>query len=404
MKPIYLVLAVLTVGFVAGTFWISYDVFTQGSTDLYPTWQAAKLFWEDGINPYDDRIGEESQDVIYGRAAKEGEDQFHFVYPFYSIFQLGPLAFVPFKLAAGIYIETLLVGMLLAMVLTLHTIQWLPSPIVLAILLLFTLLNYFTVRGLLLAQPGFLVYILHVVALWGIFKNQDTLAGVMLAIATIKPQNSFLVVPLVLLWAFIAHRRKIVGVFAAVFGSLLLISFLLEPTWFGDWLERVSGYAGYAETYPTTYILADIFPAPFDSMLYLLFSGLLVLLMLYFWKDLLLDDSKNNLLWVFFLTATVTLMISPRTATTSYVEMYPVLYVTAMLMAQKKQTWLIIFSGIVLIIGYWVLHIATVPPKDEGGAGGEARIVYVVFPIVIFALLGLYRKEWPQLEPNPQAG
>lgn len=402
MKPIYLLLVVLAVGFIGATFWISYDVLSQGSTDLYPTWQAGKFFWEEGISPYDDRIGEASQDQIYGRPAKDGEDQFHFVYPFYSIFHIGFLPLVSFQLAAGIYIELLLVGMLLALAMTLHTAQWLPSPIVLAVLLLFTLLGYFTVRGLLLAQPGMLVYVLHVASLWAIFKRYDALAGVLLAASTLKPQNSFLVVPLVILWAWTNHRRQIIRAFAIIFATLMIFSFLLEPTWFGDWLSRVNGYAGYAETYPTTYILADVFPSPFNSALYMIFSGLLVLWMLYHWKNLL--GEGRQLLWVFFLTATVTLLISPRTATTSYVELYPVIYLTAMLMTRQKQTLWVIIAGLLLIFGYWALHIGTVPPKDEGGAGGEARIVYVVFPSLVFFLLWIYRREWPQLEPNRQAG
>lgn len=404
MKIVYVVLALLAVGFLAGSFYISYDVLSQGSTDLYPTWKAAQLFWKENVNPYDERIGQESQDTIYGRPAKEDEDEFQFVYPFYSIFHIGPLALLEFQWAAAIYIEVLLIGLLAAMAMSLNMIHWLPSPLVLAVLLLFTLLGYFTVRGLLLAQPGFLVYIFHLMVLWAIAKNRDTLAGVMLAFSTLKPQNSFLVVPLVLLWALVIHRRRILTAFAGVFASLLVVSFILEPDWFDSWLDRVTGYAGYAATYPTTYILADIFPEPLDAVLYGVFSGLLVLFMLNFWKALLWDGDTNNLWWVFFLTATVTLMISPRTATTSYVEMYPVLYITAMLMSHKKQTWIVVVGVLVLLFGYWVLHIATVPPKSEGGAGREARIVYVVFPVLILALLWGYRHSWPQLDSTTPAG
>lgn len=401
MKPVYGLLGLLAVGFITGSFYLSYHVMTQGSTDLYPTWKAAQLFWKQGVNPYDERIGQESQQQIYGRPAREGEDEFQFVYPFYSILHLGPLAFFNFQLAAGIYIEILLIGMLVALTLTLDAVRWLPSPAVLAVLLLFTLLGYFTVRGLLLAQPGLLVYIFQVVTLWGIFKKRDTLAGVALALTTLKPQISFLIVPLVLLWAFVAQRRRLIAAFAGGFVGLMAISFVLEPAWFGDWLERVTGYAGYAETYSTTYILADIFP--FDSGLYVIFSGLLLAGMFYFWKRLLWDGYLNELPWVFFLTATVTLLIAPRTATTSYVMLYPVLYITAMLMSRKKQAGRIWIGGLGLLIGYWLLHILTVPPKDEGGAGGEARIVYVVFPVLILLLLWGHRKAWPALDRMTQA-
>ncbi|MBZ0305979.1 MAG: hypothetical protein K8I82_07925, partial [Anaerolineae bacterium] len=239
------------------------------------------------------------------------------------------------------------------------------------------------------------------VTLWGIFKKRDTLAGVALALTTLKPQISFLIVPLVLLWAFFAQRRRLIAAFAGGFITLMAVSFAFEPIWFGDWLERVTGYAGYAETYSTTYILADIFP--FDSVLYVIFSGLLLAGMFYFWKHLLWDGHLSELPWVFFLTAAVTLLIAPRTATTSYVMLYPVLYITAMLLSRKKQAGRIWVGGVGLLIGYWLLHILTVPPKDEGGAGGEARIVYVVFPVLILLLLWGYRKSWPLLDRMSQA-
>jgi hypothetical protein len=303
-----------------------------------------------------------------------------------------PLAFFSFNLAAAVYMEVLLVGLLLALALYLMSIRWLPSPLILGWLVLWTLLAYFSIRGMLLAQPGLLVYVFHIAALWAIVKRQDTLAGVMLALATIKPQNSILLVPLLLLWALSQRRWRIIGSFGVVWGTLFILSFILEPSWFSDWLDRVNGYAGYAETYPAARLVAEMLPA--SQMVYLVLSGLLIGAMLFYWYRLLVQK-QDDLLWVYLLTITVTLMISPRTATTSYVELYPILYSVAFVWRSHPiRVWT---AGMILLIGYYILHIQTIP-SETSGSGSEADIVYLVFPILLLGLLWWYRQEWPVLQ------
>ncbi|KAB2853781.1 MAG: hypothetical protein F9K46_17885, partial [Anaerolineae bacterium] len=96
-----------------------YQNLTAGATDIYPTWQGGKLFWEDGLSPYDDEVGIQSQLAIYDRLSKDDEDEFQFVYPFYLIILFGPLALLEFQLAAAIFMEFLLLLLIGSLVLQL---------------------------------------------------------------------------------------------------------------------------------------------------------------------------------------------------------------------------------------------------------------------------------------------
>lgn len=400
LRPAHWLFIGLLLFFVIGSYVAIYHNLTQGSTDLFPRWKGAEVYFNDGTSPYADEVGLASQQQIYGRPAEPDEDQVLYAYPFYTVFYIGPLAFVSYQVAAAVYMEIMLLGLLLSAGLILHQLRWLPPPGVLVILLLFTLIGYFSARGIILAQLALLAYAAHVVALWGIWRGYDTLAGLALVISTIKPQTGYLIVPLLLIWAFRMRRWWIPISFTVAFGFLMGISFILEPTWFADWMGQVFDYGEYTETVAAAHILTHfIEPLPelAKDLAQVIFSSILLFPVIVFWKRNLVDNDPQNFLWGYALTMLVSLMIAPRVATTYYVELYPVLYVTAYILWQQGRTGWIMVGGLVLLIGYWVLHIATVPPAGPGGAGLEAPIVYVVFPLLILAMLYYYRDQWPQI-------
>lgn len=383
---------------VAATFPLIYQNLTRGSTDLYPTWQGARLFWEEGISPYDEQVGQQSQVAIYGHPAEGDEDEFQFVYPFHSIFHIGPLALLDFQLAAAIYMQGLLLGLLLVLSLVCHALGWLPKPLTLGLLILWTVLGYFSVRGLLLAQPGLAAYLLHMLAFWAILRGRDRLAGAALALSTLKPQLGFLLLPILLIWAWQNGRASLVYSFTLSFALLMGLSFLLLPSWFGDWIDRVFNYAGYSHvTSPATYYIAHAFgllPDGLANTLYAFLAGLLLLSLLWLWLPLWRGRGQEAWLWAFFYTQTITLLIAPRVATTSYVELLPVLYLTVLLWEKRRRFGWIYAGGLLSLLGFWLLHIATVPAVGQAGYGREAPVVYVIFPLMIFVLLLYNRREY----------
>ncbi|MCB9437783.1 MAG: DUF2029 domain-containing protein [Anaerolineales bacterium] len=396
-RQLAIVLIILTlVGFIIGSTYAIYDQeLIKGSTDIYPTWYGAKHFWEDGLSPYDDRVGEASQQAIYGRPATATEDEVRFVYPLYFIFYFGPLGFLSFELAASIFMEILLLLMGATLALSLYTLRWLPKPLTLGISILYTLVSYFSVRGLLLGQPAFLAFGLHIGAYWAIAHRHDRAAGILLALSTIKPQTGYLIVPLLLLWAWQNDRRSIVYSFGSMFGALLGVSWILLPSWFGEWMERVFHYSSYVANFPTTHIISHlILPEQLGDIAQALLSIFILVPVAHFWwRAIVLRDSQS-LLWGLMLTMAASLLISPRVATTSYVELNPVVYV-ALMFLEKRRLWGWLSVGtIAFMVAYWILHIATVPEE----VGREAPIVYVVFPTIIYLWLLVQQSAWKDVD------
>jgi hypothetical protein len=395
-------LALFALAFNVALFYIIYQNLTPGSTDLYPRWIGAKMFFEGGISPYDERVGIASQTEIYGQPARPDQDQVLFAYPFYAVFYIGPLVLVSYQLAAAIYMYIMLLTLLGAMTLWLHLMHWLPSPPMLAWLILWTVVGYFSVRGVLLAQLAIIGYGGHLLAVWGIYQRWDVLAGLGLALAVIKPQTGYLIVPLLLLWALRERRWRLVGSFGAGFGLLMLGSFLLYPPWFGEWWDQIRAYENYTETLSAAQIIAQQLP---DGLISLAYAGFIVglgLPLLWVWKQILVDRQQAYFLWAYALTLLYSMSVAPRTATTYYVEFYPILYMTAWLWATQGRSWWVYTLGTGLLVGYWMLHIATVPPPSEGNdAGLEAPIVYVILPALMWVLVWVYRQAWVKQLPAP---
>lgn len=395
-KWVILFICVVILGFMAASTRVIYqENLVSGSTDIYPTWQGGKLFWENGTKPYETIVGDKSQEAIYGRLAEDDEDEFQFVYPFYLILYMGPLPLFEFEIAAAIFLEIQLILLILTLVMTLDTLRWLPKPITLGMAILMVLISYFSVRGFLLAQPAFLAYGFHIGAYWALARRYDRVAGIMLALSTIKPQTGFILIPLLIIWAWVNHRRLVVYGFMGMMGALFVVSFMLYPAWLVDWVERAATYRNYTETLPAAHIIThgiDGLPKFLTTSAQILLSIFILIPVAFFWKRTILEKDNQNFLWGVMVTMAATLLIAPRVATTYYVELYPAILVGMMILERQQRTAWIILGSIGVIIGYWALHIITAPPVED--AGQEAPIVYVVFPVLVYVWLIWRQSDW----------
>jgi hypothetical protein len=71
-----------------------------GGNDFLPRWVGAREWLQRGTSPYDPRVSEAAQRMIYGRLADPaaGEDIAHFAYPLPGpCFSSAPLACFPFR-------------------------------------------------------------------------------------------------------------------------------------------------------------------------------------------------------------------------------------------------------------------------------------------------------------------
>ncbi|MCZ7538868.1 MAG: glycosyltransferase 87 family protein [Anaerolineae bacterium] len=376
----------------AGNIIATHDVLTApypGHNDFLSRWEGARSYWRDGLNPYGQAASANIQQRIYGRRAADDEDPGYFAYPFYTVFLLLPLVFTGYAWASAVWMVLLEACLVAATILLLDLYGWRPRPGLLGVLLLWTLGNYYAARGLLLGQPGLLVYGLHVLALWAFARRRDALAGAALALSTIKPQMGFLLIPFLLLVGLSLRRWRLLAAFAGAGGVLAGLSFALVPTWLGDWLAQIEQYPSYTALGAPVWIVTRHYLGLGAAVEWAANAALWALLA-WAWAMVLWRGRGERLDWTVMLTLTVTHLSAMRTATPHFVVFtIPLLfYLRGLTLRQRSGTRLAAAILLALLAAPWVHFLLTVVD------GFEHPTLYLPVPFGMLALLWLTRRQW----------
>ncbi len=209
---------------------LGYD---QGNlSDLYSRWTGTQLLLQQRQNPYSDDVLAISQRGFFGRDPAPGEQLSEtavFSHPLYVVFLLAPLALFDFmhvqEITRWLFPSLVALGTLLWS----RTVTQIPTWAV-GIIALVAPPTLEIARVQQLTAP---TYFFLIVAMCCIIKQRYRLGGVLLALSTIKPQESWGVILLLTIWAFAAwsRRRDLVISFTATLTILAIGAEVLLPGW-----------------------------------------------------------------------------------------------------------------------------------------------------------------------------
>jgi hypothetical protein len=221
-------------------------------SDLYPRWLGARELLLHRRDPYSPEITREIQIGYYGRALDpirpgDPKDPQAFAYPVYVVFLIAPTIGFPFSAVQEVFRWFLVILTVATVPLWLRAFRWRPSPMVTATLMILALGFFPAVQGLKLQQLTLAVSGLIAGCIVLLAGGHLLLAGILLALATVKPQ---LVLPLViwlLLWACSdwRQRRRFVWGFAGTMALLLAGAQWLLPGWIGSFWAALHAYREY---------------------------------------------------------------------------------------------------------------------------------------------------------------
>lgn len=237
----------LFLALLGGQSWATHRFFTSrfsGGNDFYARWaNGCALIWT-GDNPYSEEVTRQAQIGMHGRPAEPGEDLAAFSYPVYTLFFFWPLCFIRvYPVVQAIWMTLMLYVLLGGLTLTTKVASWTPPAWLWGVTLLWGVFNYPHARALILGQMATVVFFAFAASLWALKWNRDWLAGASLAVTTIKPQMSFLLIPWILWWAAWRRRWPIWKGFLLAMILLVGVSLLLVPTWIGDFVQGVRDYS-----------------------------------------------------------------------------------------------------------------------------------------------------------------
>ena len=246
-------------------------------SDLYPRWIGARELLLYGRDPYRPEVTREIQAGYYGRPLDpsrpaDPKDQQAFAYPVYVVFYLAPALHLRFGVVQRAFFWVL-VGVTLASIpLWLRVLGWTVAPLVQAAMVALTLGSMAVLQGLKLQQLSLLVAALCAASMALLAAGRLIPAGILLALATIKPQ---LVLPLVLwlgIWTIgdLKHRYRWAASFLTVMFVLCAASEWFLPHWIVRFWHAAGAYLQYTHAVP---VLEAVVPYPWGRLLVVLFAG-----------------------------------------------------------------------------------------------------------------------------------
>ncbi len=221
-------------------------------SDLYPRWLGAKELLLHGRDPYSSDVTREIQMGYYGRTLdaarpEDPKDQQGFAYPVYLVFLLAGTIRFPFPVVQDVFFWGLFLLSLLSTLMWLRTLEG-PSSLWTQVgLLLLTLGSLSVVQGLKLEQMSLLVAGMLAVAAFLLVRGYSVAGGVILALATIKPQLVVLLLVWLVIWtmADIRKRYRWLLSFSLTMAALCIASEISLPHWISRFWQAAREYQAY---------------------------------------------------------------------------------------------------------------------------------------------------------------
>ena len=368
----------------------------HGGTDFATQWNGTRSFLIDGNNPYSEQVSAQTQRLIYERAARPGEAALRYQTPLYSIFLYLPVSMVSdYALARAVWMTLLEASLLLLVFLSLQLTRWRVGPLMLTLLLLFSIFFFHSMQPLVTGNPTILIALAFVGAMLAIRSGSDELAGVLLGLTTIRPHISVVLIGFVLVWALLNRRWKIIfWVLATVF-VLSGVAALLMPDWILANLRSVVSYPVADPSGSPMLAFSSILPA-MGACIGRGFSILVVVLMLVEW----LFSRRNGFrgfLWTASLTLVASQWIGLPTGPGNFIVMFPALLLVFASWEERWRRggrWMAVITMLALFGGIWAIFLQT---GDLTTLHSVSPILFI--PLPAFLLISLYWVRWWALRP-----
>ena len=375
----------------------AHDIPRGNLSDLYPRWLGARELLLHRRNPYSSDITREIQIGYYGRALDPGrredpEDQQGFAYPVYVVFLLAPTIGLPFWIVQ-IAARWLLIILTAASVpLWLRILRWRPSASLIAALIILVVGSFQSIQAIKLQQLSLLVNGLIVVAVLLLVEDRHFLAGVLLALATIKPQLVLLLAAWLLFWAASNWRARKNFVFGFIGTALALVAGgeLVLPRWIGQFHEAILAYRRYNDGAGSTLDL--LFQPAWGKVLTI---AIILGLCIVGWRFRHTPHHEPAFSWMIALILAATVVIVPKAAPYNQVLLVgPALLIIQHLNLWRRGPWLQASLLIAAAIVFWpwlaafVIALAApfVSAAELQRAWAAPIYTSLAIPLVIFAL------------------
>jgi len=373
-------------------------------SDLYPRWLGARELLLHGRDPYSSEVTREIQAGYYGRPldpTRPGDptDQQGFAYPVYVVFLLAPTISLPFSFVQEASFWLLLGLSSAAALMWLMFLNWRPSRSAIVLILLLTAASFPVVQGVKLQQLTLLVAAMIAIAAALVSRDYLVPAGVLMALATIKPQLAVPVGGWFFLWALSDWRSRKRYVLSFVIAGLALAaaSEWVLPGWIPRFRDALRAYQAYTGNIGS---IVDSLTGHFAGRL--LSVAIVLVVFLLCWKARKAAATSGSFSWATCLVLTATIVIVPTIAPYNQVLLIPAVLYAAQHWPQLAKTSLgnraLNYFGAFIVAWPWVgacammLLSLAIPATQVQQAWGAPLVSSLFMPIAVLLMHALSRK------------
>jgi hypothetical protein len=223
--------------------------------DFYPIWLTSKEWRLHRLDPYSSTMTKRIQTGLFGRAldARNPNDPplkyREFSYPAFVDILALPSTWFEFPVVRIAGATIIFVMTVAGIVLWMGILELRFGLALWAIVILLALFSYPVLEGIAAVQVGLAVSFLLAASLAMLRKGLELSAGCLLALTTIKPQMTMLVIGCLLVWALSEWRQRwrfAAGLVSGV-AVLSLSATFISTSWFSQWLHVLLGYGRYSQ-------------------------------------------------------------------------------------------------------------------------------------------------------------
>jgi hypothetical protein len=342
-------------------------------SEFYVKWEATNALIFNGINPYENSNGEV------------------FSAPLPVVLLFAPFALIKnYEIARAAWMTALQVATVLCGILCIKIAYWQIRGWVAGIFLLFAFLWYPAISIYIRGSETALIAAFFFAAMLAIRRENDEIAGVLLAFAALQPHVTLLGIVLGLLWAGSQHRWLVhfwMGIALLFLGG---IGFVFVPSWLIDFFWSVLRNVDFNIGEVIIEITTRWWPGVGLQIGrgFVLIAGLI--LVIEWW--LLWGKNERYLVWTIALTLVIAVWIGFEI---SIDHLFLLLLSLSVVFAAWERRWgrrgqiFMLLAVIILLPGLWWAYTHF---EQRGILEGMNPIVMLGFPLTV--IIGLYWVRW----------
>jgi hypothetical protein len=332
-------------------------------SDLYPRWLGARELLLHRRDPYSAEVAREIQAGYYGHpldASRPGDprDQQGFAYPVYVVFCLAPTVRLPFEIVQRVFFWMLAVLTAASALIWLAIFRWRAAFRTQFTVVVLTLGSLAVMQGLKLEQISLLVSGLVTIAVLLLVKDHAVPAGIVLALATIKPQLVVFLLLWLAMWTLADLRRRYV--WCVSFLVTMTILFAASEWYLPHWIPRFVQALREYQTYTGAMgVMEKLIGTSAGRTLEVL---VLAMMLMTCWRQRQVPASTPAFAFTVGLVLAITVLLAPTYAVYNQVLLIPALLALvgqrATICRKNLATRLLVAVTALLVFWPWIASVA----------------------------------------------